>query len=194
MAFPSKMALLTSDSSPESKCFLFRLLMRDREHEKQKLKGTEETLLMEDILKPVLSLPYPSKYKARGKAPCRRQSLCCFTCEYTTSHVQACTQLEPPLCGRTHGASRAALPKLTLLSHCRWAGTQEGSYTHTGTVLTNACRAGFAQTHVACLHSQVHAQGHTCTVAQVLLNVCTQWPYVCMGWAGFPSPSPSFLH
>lgn len=51
MAFQSKMALLASDSSPESKCFLFRLLMTDREHEKQKVKGTEEPLVMEDILK-----------------------------------------------------------------------------------------------------------------------------------------------
>lgn len=45
------MALLASDSSPEPKCFLFRLLTTDREHEKQKVKGTEEPLVMEDILK-----------------------------------------------------------------------------------------------------------------------------------------------
>lgn len=42
MAFQSKMTLLASDSSPASMCFLFRLLMMDREHEKQKVKGTEE--------------------------------------------------------------------------------------------------------------------------------------------------------
>lgn len=36
IAFQSKMTLLTSDSSTVSKGFLFRLLMMDREHEKQK--------------------------------------------------------------------------------------------------------------------------------------------------------------
>ena len=42
MAFQSKMTLLASYSSPALKCFLFRLLMMDREHEKQKVKETEE--------------------------------------------------------------------------------------------------------------------------------------------------------
>lgn len=83
-----------------------------------------------------------------------------------TSCVQAHTQLESPLCGGAHGASRAALTKLTLLhtagGHAACAAGQaprhEGSYMHTGTVLTNACKAGFASMHLACLHVQVHAQ------------------------------------
>lgn len=50
MAFQSKMALLASDSSPESKCFLFRLLMADREHKKKQVKG-KNWAVMEDILK-----------------------------------------------------------------------------------------------------------------------------------------------
>lgn len=88
----------------------------------KKVKGTEEQGSDRKHFKSKkMSLPYLPKGKVRGRAPHRRQGLCCFICEYATSRVPAHTQLEPPLSGGTHSASRAVLIKLTLLSRCAWA-------------------------------------------------------------------------
>lgn len=179
MAFQSKMALLASDLSPESKCFLFRLLMADREHKKQQVKGKEPSsdgrhfksqnwacfVLLS--IKPEES----SLQKTVSVVPHvnTRLHVCEHTCSWSLLSVAEHTVPPEQLSLKWHychpARGHAACPALQAPRHA-------GFCVHTGTVLTKACKAGFAPARVACLHVQIHAQWHTCAlVAQVLLNV-----------------------
>lgn len=146
-------------------------------------------------------MPYPPKYKVTGRAPCRRQSLLFHM--WVHNFMCASTHSWSVLCGGAHGASRAALTNLTLLSHGVWA--------HSMFSRAETQTWGILQAHryspYKCMPSWVctctcgmSAHADSCTTMYTALAahglwMCmrTQWPYVCMGWAGFPSPSFSLF-
>lgn len=100
-------------------------------------------------------------------------SLCCFTCEYTTSRVQAHRQLEPPLCGGAHGACGAALTELTLLSHRTWARSVFGK--------AGTQTRGILHAHRYSPYKGMHSWVCTCTCGMsACADSCTT-TYMCSG-------------
>lgn len=160
----------------------------------ERWKGHKNQVVMEDILK---AKSEPAFYNARGWTSQSRQSLCCFICEYATSHVQAHAQLEPPLSGGAHSTSRAVLIKLILLSHCMWAvcSAEQSIHRRARILLTqrytimNTCKGWV---HV-CMGKHTDDGTHRCWLHECFCtHMNKQWQYIYIGWAKLLSLS--FLH
>lgn len=117
-----------------------------------------------------------------------------------SSRVQAHTQLEPP-CGGAHGASRAALTNLTLLSHCVWAlstfcraGTQTWGILHAHRYSSYKCIQSWVCTCTRGMsaHAASCTMMHITLVAQELSNVHAH-TVAMSAWAGQGSLLPLSL-
>ena len=196
MAFQSKMTLLASHSSPASKCFLFRLLMMDREREKQKVKGIEEqgsngrhfksqkwaclTLLK---IKPAEGFPVEDRVSVVSYV-----NVQLHMCKHTRSWslLSLVEHIVPPGQFSLNWHYCHAVCGHAVCSVKQASTDMQGSYVHRGTVVTNACKGRvYTCTCDMSVHANrympddIHARWlHECFCTRM----CKQW--LCITWAG----------
>lgn len=114
-------------------------------------------------------MPYPPKYKARGRAPCRRQSLCCFTreCASTEAAGDSCVWWSTRCLQSSSHWTDITVTCMQQVQQSRHPLTGDPACTQ---VQSFKCMQSWVCTCTCgCLHMQIQAQWHPC--AQVLSNV-----------------------